>query len=60
MFDDCFLFSVLQTCIEDVLEIDVKYNILIDLRTKNVFGKCFHYFGLMFLFIIIIIIFCLQ
>ncbi len=58
MFDDYFLFSVLQTCIEDVLEIDVKYNILIDLRTKNVFGKCFHYFELMFLFIIII--FCLQ
>ena len=41
MFGDCFLFSVIQTCIKDVLEIDVKYNILIVLRTKNVFGKCF-------------------
>ena len=59
MFGDCFLFSVIQTCIKDVLEIDVKYNILIGLRTKNVFGKCFHKFGVMFLFIIIII-FCLQ
>jgi hypothetical protein len=32
MFGNCFLFFVLQTCIWMVLKIDIKYNILIDLR----------------------------